>query len=250
MFGRGKKQANAVAFVDYEHWFYGYCNKFQMKPNVKEWLEELKTDFKVKDLFVFGDFSEPNIEQDMDRLKKITSGVVHTASEKNGVDKDFTDVIMLDYIYRYAAKKKSPEVYIIFTGDAHFLKVAEYLKELGKRVIIYGVKFAFSNTLKSVATSYVEMPRQSQEKDYYNDLIFISLNRLRAKPKTLITYWKTVNSVAEYNKVPKERIKHALDNLLRQKYITESEQVGYNGKIIEVLVVDWEKVEREGIWSA
>ncbi len=249
MFGR-KKQSDAVAFVDYEHWFYGYNNKFQMRPNVEEWMEELKNDFKVKDVFVFGDFSEPNIEKDMARLKKITSGVVHTASEKLGVDKDFTDVIILDHIYRYAAKKKSPEVYIIFTGDAHFMKVAEYLKELGKKVIIYGVKYAFSNTLKSVATSYVEMPRQSQEKNYYYDLIFASLNRLRAKPKTLITYWKTVKNVAQYNQVPQDRIKHALDNLLRQKYITESVQVGYKGKLVDVIEVDWDKVERDDIWSA
>ncbi len=248
MFGR-KKQTSAVAFVDYEHWFYGYSNKFQMKPNVKEWLDELKAEFTIRDLYIFGDFSEPNIEQDMNRLSSITSGIVHTASEKNGVDKDFTDVIMLDYIYRYAAKKKSPDVYIIFTGDAHFMKVAEYLKELGKKVIIYGVKFGFSNTLKSVATSYVEMPRQSQQKDYYNDLIFVSLNRLRSKPRTLITYWKTITSVSEYNHVPKERIKHALDNLLRQKYIVESEKIGYNGKKFDVLVVDWDKVEQDNIWS-
>ena len=119
----------------------------------------------------------------------------------------------MDQIYRYASKKKSPDVYILFTGDAHFLKVAEYLKELGKKVIIYGVKFAFSNHLKSIATSYVEMPRQSQEKDHYNDLIFVSLYRLR------------------------------------QKYIQESEQVGYNGKIVDVLIVDWDRVQKDGIWS-
>lgn len=247
---RKSKKAGAVVFVDYEHWFYGYMNKFQMKPNVEQWLEELKQDFKIKDLFIFGDFSEPNIEKDMNRLKRITSGIIHTASEKNGVDKDFTDVIILDQIYRYAAKKKSPEVYIIFTGDAHFAKVAEYLKELGKRVIIYGVKFSFSNYLKSVSTSYVEMPRQSQEKDHYNDLIFVSLNRLRSKPRTLATYWKTVNSVAEYNHVPKERVKHALDNLLRQKYIQETTMAGYRGRTLDVLTVDWDKVEKDGIWNA
>lgn len=249
MFGRRSK-SSAVAFVDYEHWFYGYSNSFQMKPNVGEWLDELKRDFRIKDLFVFGDFSEPNIEQDLKRLEKITSGgVVHTASDKTGVDKDFTDVIMLDYIYRYAAKKKSPEVYILFTGDAHFLKVAEYLKELGKKVIIYGVKFGFSNNLKSVSTSYVEMPRQSQEKDHYNDLIFMSLNRLRHKPRTLITYWKTIHSVSEYNKVSKERVKTALDGLLKQKYIKKHEQVGYNGKVVETLIVDWDRVKRDGIWN-
>ncbi len=249
MFGKASK-TGAVAFVDYEHWFYGYSNSFQMKPNVEEWLQELKLDFKIKDLYIFGDFSEPNIEKDLNRLKKITSGVIHTASDKTGVDKDFTDVIMLDYIYRYAAKKKSPDVFVLFTGDAHFLKVAEYLKELGKKVIIYGVKFGFSNNLKSVSTSYVEMPRQSQEKDHYYDLIFASLNRLRRKPKTLVTYWKTINSVAEYNKVSKERVKNALDGLIKQKYITKRPQTGYNGKKVEAIQVDWDRVERDGLWSA
>lgn len=248
MFGKRSK-SGAVAFVDYEHWFYGYSNSFQMKPNVDEWLQELKSDFKMKNVYFFGDFSEPNIEKDLSRLKKITSGVVHTASDKNGVDKDFTDVIMLDYIYRYAAKKKSPEIFILFTGDAHFLKVAEYLKELGKKVIIYGVKFGFSNHLKSVSTSYVEMPRQSQEKDHYNDLIFASLSRLRHKPRTLVTYWKTVKSVAEYNNVSKDRVKTALDSLLKQKYISKQEQIGYNGKVVDVLRVDWDRVERDGIWN-
>ena len=239
MFGKRSK-SSAVAFVDYEHWFYGYSNSFQMKPNVDEWLEELKGDFRLKDLYVFGDFSEPNIEQDLNRLKKMTSGVVHTASDKTGVDKDFTDVIMLDYIYRYAAQKKSP---------AHFLKVAEYLKELGKKVIIYGVKFGFSNHLKSVSTSYVEMPRQSQEKDHYNELIFASLSRLRHKPRTLVTYWKTINSVSDYNRVSKDRVKMALDGLLKQKYISKQEQVGYNGKVVDALRVDWDRVERDGLWS-
>ena len=41
----------------------------------------------------------------------------------------------------------------------------------------------------------------------------------------------------------------ALDNLLRQKYIQESEQVGYNGKIVDVLIVDWDRVQKDGIWS-
>lgn len=249
MFGRAKKP-DVVAFVDYEHWFYGYSNRFQMKPNVDEWLDELKEEYVVKDVFVFGDFSEPNLESDMKRLKKITKSIIHTASEKDGVDKDFTDVIILDQIYRYAAKKKSPKVFVIFTGDAHFLKVAEYLKELGKKVIIYGVRHAFSNKLKSVANSYVEMPRQSQQKDYYNDLIFNSLDHLEKKSKkSKATYWKTVENVAKYNKMPKDRIKRALDNLIRQKYIQEQRELGKGGKKIKVIKVDWERVKRDGMWN-
>lgn len=47
----------------------------------------------------------------------------------------------------------------------------------------------------------------------------------------------------------RNRVKLALDNLLRQKYIQESEQVGYNGKIVDVLIVDWDRVQKDGIWS-
>ena len=42
-------------------------------------------------------------------------------------------MIMLDAIYRSVADKENEEVYVLFTGDAHFTKVVQYLKELGKR---------------------------------------------------------------------------------------------------------------------
>ena len=63
--------------------------------------------------------------------------------------KDFTDFIILDAIYRDAAKKDSPDVFVIFTGDAHFNLAIKYLRELKKKVIIYGVKRSLSNKLKS-----------------------------------------------------------------------------------------------------
>ncbi len=250
MFAIGKrKKPSATVFVDYEHWYYGYRNRFQMKPNIEEWLIELKNEFDVKKISVFGDFSQYNIGTDLERLKGITKNIVHTASQKEGIDKDFTDFIILDAIYRSAAEKKSEDVYVLFTGDAHFTKVAQYLKEIGKKVVIYGVKFSFSNQLKSEATSYVEMPRQSQEKNHYNDLILASLSRLRKKPKTVVTYWKTVNNVAEYNKVSNEKVKMALDNLLKQKYICEEQMQGNKGKKFTVLKPDWDRIEADGLWN-
>lgn len=249
MFRRSKKKPAAAVFVDYEHWYYGYRNKFQMRPNIEEWIEELNDEYEVKKISVFGDFSRYNIGTDLDRLKGITKNIVHTASQKEGVDKDFTDVIMLDAIYRNAAQRKDEDVYILFTGDAHFTKVVEYLKEIGKKVVIYGVKFGFSNQLKSEATSYVEMPRQSQEKNHYIDLILASLSRLRNKPRTVVTYWKTVNHVADYNHVSNDKVKIALDNLLKQKYIYEEEMIGYRGQIMSVLKTDWERLEADGLWA-
>jgi uncharacterized LabA/DUF88 family protein len=239
----------AAVFVDYEHWYYGYRNNFQMKPNIEEWLEELKDEYDVDQLNIFGDFSRYHIGNDLERLKGITKNVIHTASDKTGVEKDFTDIIMLDAIYRSAADDKRIEVYILFTGDGHFTKVVQYLKELDKKVVIYGVKYGFSNRLKSEATSYVEMPRTSQEKNHYNELIFSSLSRLRYKPKTIITYGKTVKSVSDYNHVPYDKVKNALDGLLKQKYIQEREEVGHRGQVISVLDVDWERIEAEGLWE-
>lgn len=241
-FGKKKEKRSAVVFVDYEHWFYGYNNIFHMRPNFTEWLTELKKEFDVTRLYVFGDFSEKIIGEDLQRLQKETKDVVHTASMKDGVDKDFTDVIILDYIYRSAAAKNSPETYVLFTGDAHFTRVVEYLKETGKKVIIYGVKRSFSNALKSAATSYVEMPRQEQERNHYNELILTSLSIVCRKPKKIATYQKTIDTVAEYNKVPADKVKTALDGLISQKYVVEKEHNYSNGKSAMKLVVDWKRV--------
>ena len=104
LFNKSGKHSAAV-FVDYEHWYYGYNNIFSMKPNVEEWYEELTEEYSVKNIVFFGDFHGNSIEKELPRLEKITKNVVHTASTKDGVDKDFTDFIILDAIYREAAKK-------------------------------------------------------------------------------------------------------------------------------------------------
>ena len=250
MFGLKKdKKLEAQVFVDYEHWYYAYRNKFQMKPNIEEWIEELKQEYNVTSLYVFGDFSKYNIGNDLERLKGITKNIIHTASDKEVVDKDFTDVIILDAIYRSAAKKDKTKVYVLFTGDAHFTKVAEYLKEIGKKVIIYGVKYSFSNKLKSVATSYVEMPRQSQEKHHYNELILNSLYKQKQKNRSVVTYWKTIQCVADYNKVPKDKVRIAVDGLIKQKYLYKEDKKFKRGKVVSILKADWDKISNDGIWE-
>ncbi len=240
LFGKSRKQT-AVAFVDYEHWFYSYTNKFNMVPNVEEWYDEICSEYKLEKLFFYGDFNNKIISPELDKLKKYTKNVIHTASTKDGVDKDFTDFIILDAIYREAAKKKSPDVFIIFTGDGHFNLAVQYLRELNKKVIIYAVKQCLSNKLKSSANSYVEMPRQSQEQQFYIDLILDSLRRLRSMDK-VATYWKTVTSVAEYNKIPQERIQLTLDGLISQKYLYEEERK-FKGHKQHVLKADWRRIE-------
>lgn len=239
-----KKQATAAIFVDYEHWYYGYQNKFSMKPNVEEWFQEIKGEYDVKYIKFFGNFTGYGLDNELVRLKKMGNNVVHTASDKDGVDKDFTDFIILDEIYRKAAEKDCPDAFILFTGDAHFDLAVKYLRSLNKKVIIYGVKYSFSNRLKSSANSYVEMPRSKQEKQYYYEAIFTSLKQLR-KRKKQATYRKTIINVAEHSGVSQDRIQNALDELLNQKYLYETE-AEYRGRKIKLLQVDWNRVEQKG----
>ena len=128
----------------------------------------------------------------------------------------------------------------------------KYVKEKNKKVIIYGVKFAFSNALKSAATSYVEMPRQEQERNHYNDLILISLDRLRKKNASRKpSYWKTIESVAAYNRVSKSRVKTALDGMISQKYIeVVSKKAGREREYTQQLLeVDWMQLQEDGLWE-
>ena len=223
LFRKNSGKQTAAVFVDYEHWYYGYNNLFSMKPNVEEWYDELKDEYDIKKIMFFGDFNGSSIEDELPRLEKITKNVQHTASNKDGVDKDFTDFIILDAIYREAAKNNSPEVFIIFTGDAHFNLAITYLREQKKKVIVYGVKKSLSNRIKSSANSYVEMPRTRQEQKYYYDAILKSLSILQNRRK-MATYSKTIENVANHNKVSRDRIKTALDELMNNKYVTMEEK--------------------------
>ena len=237
----------AAVFVDYEHWFYAYNNIYNLKPNVSEWYDEIKDQYDVKSIKFFGDFSENNIKKELPKLEKITDGIVHTASMKDGVDKDFTDVIILDAIYRQAAQDKSPDVFIIFTGDAHFDYVIRYLREIKKRVLVYGVKKSLSARLRSSANAYVEMPRNSQEFSQYYDMIFSSLSHV-ANNKKKATYWRTTTNVSTYNKISQDRIQAALDYLIKNRYIIEYD-ARHNGNVVKILSVDWKKVNADNIWE-
>ena len=94
-------------------------------------LAQLIEEYNVEKLMFFGDFNGSAIEKELPKLEKITKNVVHTASTKDGVDKDFTDFIILDAIYREAAKKDSPDVFVITSLNlqlTHMLKCQEQIR--------------------------------------------------------------------------------------------------------------------------
>ena len=108
-------------------------------------------------------------------------------------------------------------------------------------MIIYAVKHALSNKLKSSANSYVEMPSQSQEQTYYIEMIINAMRHLKVKGKGA-TYRRTIENVAEYNKVSKDRVKTTLDGLISQKYLYEEESE-YRGRVQKILKADWRRIK-------
>ena len=261
----------AMAFVDYEHWFYSYKNLFSMTPDIEAWRDELAEDFDIEEIVVFGNFSENFIGPQRERLEKLGVKVVHTGISASSNEKDFTDFIMLDYIYQ-AAARRDIDVYVLFTGDGHFSSVVHYIRtKLNKRIIVYGVNKAFSQRLKSEASSYVEMPRYEQEQQFYVDLVLNALEKLTLQKKNP-SYSRTISTVAHTSRVARERIKWAMDYLLDKGYVSEktvrthsaagkgqkdskdaargNEGGRRNGSTEhKVLEVDWIKVKKDGIWS-
>ena len=75
LFKKNDKQT-AVAFVDYEHWFYSYTNKFNMSPNVDEWYNEICSEYKLENLYFYGDFNNRVIAVSYTHLTLPTNSLV------------------------------------------------------------------------------------------------------------------------------------------------------------------------------
>lgn len=89
----------------------------------------------------------------MHKIRAYTNDIVETKNGGGYFKKDFTDFIMLDKIYQTAYSDKNIDTYIIFTGDSHFTSVVLFLKNVcRKKVVVYGVKNAFSGQLMTAAS--------------------------------------------------------------------------------------------------
>ena len=149
------KKRKAIAFVDYEYWFYSCKERFNLYPNLQRWKDEIAKRFELKDIMVFGDFSHENIAGDLHKVRSITNTVIETSNTFMRKKKDMTDFIMLDYIYQTLEQQKGIDTYILFTGDGHFQTVVKCLKEKKKRVIVCGIEDSFSKQLRDTASEVI-----------------------------------------------------------------------------------------------
>ena len=253
LFRRGKEAADtnrAIAFIDYEHWFYSYRNLFHMTPDLVSWRKELEQKYTLEDVMVFADFSMRPIADSLNSVRAMTNTVISTQQSSPHHKKDMTDFIMLDYIYQVSAERSDVGTYILFTGDGHFQSVVKYLtQKMGKRVIVYGVTNATSKRLKDVATEVYEIPTSDSVIKSCYSMIVDNRAYVSTKSNIIPSFNGTVAAVARHNGVEEPEVAAALQEMLDKGLVVRKDRrVDFN-RTVKVITANWEALIAEGLWD-
>lgn len=180
----------------------------------------------------------------MHKIRGYTNDIVET---KNGghYKKDFTDFIMIDRIYQTAYSSRNTDAFIIFTGDSHFTSAVLFLKNVcHKQVIVYGVKNAFSNQLKTAASESFEI--EPDELAPLCRMLLDSIKSLEEENKNARpTFMKTVDAVSSKTGADKSELKRAMEQLLEKGCISQYlKKIGANE--VKLIKVNYKTCEKHG----
>ena len=256
MFGLFKKRKStkpkATVFVDYEHWFISLDRLHNKKrPDLRSFRDTLSQKNELQEIFIFADFSNPALRNELPKLREITNHIIETQNTSSAHKKDFTDFIMLDHIYQLAISSPSTDAFIIFSGDGHFSSVTNYLKsKLGKEVGVYAVRGGLSTQLKNTASWTMLLPETTDPNAVVYNMILTSLRNLseNKQKRSYPSFKGTVSAVSRYNRIPARVVTSALRELIKKECITQ-ESVKLDDAEINTLKVDWQKCKILGYWE-
>ena len=247
-----KKKPLCTAFVDFEHWYIGLERQYGVKPDIKGWKEQLEKEYEVEEIAVFGDFSNVGLRGELDKLRDTTPIIFDTKTHSEHYKKDFTDFIMLDYIYQKAMMRRDIDTFIIFTGDGHFSSVVRFIiNQCKKQVGIYGVTNALSAQLKLSASFYHEIPSDSEVYQTDYKLIAQNFDYLTVHREFGInsTPEKIVERISAKHKIEKVEIAKALCQMLDDGYIYKAIVKDEKHGKLSVLKPNWELLSRDKLWN-
>ena len=252
-FKKEKKRVNerrSIAFVDYEHWYYSLQSLYHLKPDPLTWRRSLETVYLLNDIMVFADFSSGGIKEEIPKIRTVTNTIIETRNTFSGHKKDMTDFIILDYIYQYVADHPETGTIILFSGDGHFQSVVKYITQrLGRKVVVYGIKDAFSTQLKNVASEAIEIPAKEEVLRSYYPMIISNLAYISEKVNVIPTFQGTTRAVANRNNVPEYLVHVALAEMITKGLVERGTQkIGFN-KTIKTIHANWEALVEAGLWS-
>ena len=251
LFRKNKEtRKKAIAFIDFEHWYISLDKLHRQRPDVRAWRDELAENYLLDDVYVFGDFSNPSLRAEIEKIRHVTNLIIETKNASGFYKKDFTDFIMLDNIYQAAINRSDIDAFIIFSGDGHFSSVVSYLcNRCRKEVGVYGVRDAVSSQLKNTATWVKEIPSLENKLTGYYYPILQNLKQLENRPKPSYPAFKsTCEYVAKYYELDESNVRAAMTELIEKGYLFQTEE-NVSGRQLRVLNVDWAKAINDEIWS-
>ena len=252
MFFKKKSRPNCIAFVDFEHWYISLERQYRVKPDIKAWKEELQKTYDVEEIAVFGDFSNAGLRSSLDHIRDTTPMVFDTKNSSEHYKKDFTDFIMLDYIYQKAMTRRDIDTFIIFTGDGHFSSVVRFIiNQCHKKVGIYGITGAVSQQLKNAASWAHELPSDSEVYKTYYKIIAQTFDYLTVHREFGInsTPEKIVERIATKHKIEKVEVAKALCQMLDDGYVYKAVVTDEKHGKVSVLKPNWELLSRDKLWG-
>jgi len=237
---------NTIVFIDYESLYVSFVKYYSKPPMLDIIIDEMKENGKIKKIFVFADFTKPNLNQERNRVRTVTSNIIDCSNESDTVKKDFTDFIMLDHIYQELIQNTSVEQFIFFTGDGHFSSAATFLRNFMDKVVgIYAVSGSLSRQLRDCSSWTKEVCAiDGDELEYQINLL---KNFKSAEDRgRYVTFMKTVEFTARNYGGDEYRYRQILQKLIEDGYVQSNlcKPFADRGEI-KLLSVDWERVNKE-----
>ncbi|MCL1787068.1 MAG: NYN domain-containing protein [Defluviitaleaceae bacterium] len=224
-------------FVDYEAWFYGCKNQYQVVPDVMGWFNHVKDKGELRDVIFFADFSQEAIKDHPIKLRSISTSIIDCS--KGEKTKDYTDFIMLDHIYQHLFRRQEIEHFILFTGDSHFQSIVAFLRNFNdKKVGVYAVEGSLSPLLSDAANWYTKVVPSSERNDSLERAIIKNLTWVQEKSDLVATYKKTVSVVSRNNpEFSEEDVSMTLSKMITAGIIRQEEAIlPHTGYLVKQLI--------------
>ena len=237
---------HTVVFVDYEYLYISFMRLYSTAPMLNEIFQELKSAGRITKIYVFGDFTKPELSQERNRVRTLTSNIIDCGNETGVLKKDYTDFIMLDNIYQELIQNKQVKQFIFFTGDGHFSSAATFLRNYMDKVVgVYGIAGTLSRQLRDCSSWTKEMaPVEGDDLEYRGNLL--KNFRFAADRGMCPTFMKTVEHTVRKYGGDLYRYERELRKLIDEGYITSEVCTSFPERgEFRMLVVNWERVEQE-----
>jgi len=85
-------QLYSIVFIDYESLFISFIKQYSMPPMFDPLIAEIKQNGKIMKIYVFADFTKPELSMERNRVRTVTSNIGHLY--KHSVTKSAVDIIM------------------------------------------------------------------------------------------------------------------------------------------------------------